>query len=216
MLPITYVSTVWISATLQWFFPDCTSSHPVVTFCFTTLFPSILAYCHWTIPPWQLRFNPRSGYVGSVVNKVALGQVFSEYVGFPCKFSFYWLHHTNLPSGAGRMGHQWPIYQVTPSHPNPPQPTQPLNKGRFLLLETHLSHCSVTSKDEVIFRVARSTDSRYLQIFGLCVAFNYWCNISPLFPWIFECSLYKVLRKIVKNTQYGPGTGEQSHLQKVP
>jgi hypothetical protein len=27
--------------------------------------------------------------VGQVVNKVALGQVFSEYFGFPCQFSFH-------------------------------------------------------------------------------------------------------------------------------
>jgi hypothetical protein len=26
--------------------------------------------------------------VGFVVDKVSLGQVFSEYIGFPCKFSF--------------------------------------------------------------------------------------------------------------------------------
>jgi hypothetical protein len=29
-------------------------------------------------------FDPRSGHVGSVVDKVALGQVFSEYFRFPC------------------------------------------------------------------------------------------------------------------------------------
>jgi hypothetical protein len=28
-----------------------------------------------------------SGHVGFVVDKVALGQVFSEYFGFPCQFS---------------------------------------------------------------------------------------------------------------------------------
>jgi hypothetical protein len=29
-------------------------------------------------------FEPGSGYVGFVVDKVVLGQVFSEYYGFPC------------------------------------------------------------------------------------------------------------------------------------
>jgi hypothetical protein len=29
------------------------------------------------------------GYVGFVVDKVALMQVFSEYFGFPCQFSFH-------------------------------------------------------------------------------------------------------------------------------
>jgi hypothetical protein len=30
-------------------------------------------------------FKPGSGHVGFVVDKVALGQVFSEYFGFPCQ-----------------------------------------------------------------------------------------------------------------------------------
>jgi hypothetical protein len=42
---------------------------------------------------------------GFVVDKVALGQVFSEYVGYPCQFSFHHLLHTqHLPSGAGTIG----------------------------------------------------------------------------------------------------------------
>jgi hypothetical protein len=41
-----------------------------------------------------------------VVDKVALGQVFSEYFGFPCQFSFHqFLHnHHHLSSGAGTIG----------------------------------------------------------------------------------------------------------------
>jgi hypothetical protein len=31
-------------------------------------------------------FEARSGDVGFVVDKVAMGQVFSEYFGFPCQF----------------------------------------------------------------------------------------------------------------------------------
>jgi hypothetical protein len=43
--------------------------------------------------------------VGFVVDKVALGQVFSEYFGFPCQFSFHRLLHTHhLSSGAGTIG----------------------------------------------------------------------------------------------------------------
>jgi hypothetical protein len=48
-----------------------------------------------------------SGHVGFVLDKVALGQVFSEYFGFPCQFSFHRLLHTgtigqlvaDVPSG---------------------------------------------------------------------------------------------------------------------
>jgi hypothetical protein len=35
---------------------------------------------------------------------MALGQVFSEYFGFPCQFSFHQLLHTHPSSGAGIMG----------------------------------------------------------------------------------------------------------------
>jgi hypothetical protein len=43
--------------------------------------------------------------VGFVVDKVELGQVFSEYFGFPCQFSFHRLLHTHhLSSGDGTIG----------------------------------------------------------------------------------------------------------------
>jgi hypothetical protein len=38
-------------------------------------------------------FEPRSGHVGFVVGEVALGQVFSERIDFPCEFSFHQLLH---------------------------------------------------------------------------------------------------------------------------
>jgi hypothetical protein len=41
---------------------------------------------------------------GQVKVKVALGQVFAEYFGFPCQFSFHKLLHTHhLSSGAGTI-----------------------------------------------------------------------------------------------------------------
>jgi hypothetical protein len=44
------------------------------------------------------RVRARSGHVGFVVDKVALGQIFSEYFGFPCQSSFHqFLHHHNHP-----------------------------------------------------------------------------------------------------------------------
>jgi hypothetical protein len=56
-------------------------------------------------PPWRPGFDPRSGPVRFVVNKVALGQVFSEYFDFPCQFSFHRLLHAHhIPSGAGTIG----------------------------------------------------------------------------------------------------------------
>jgi hypothetical protein len=40
-------------------------------------------------PPRRPAFDPRFGQVVFVVDKVALGQVFSEYFGFPCQSSFH-------------------------------------------------------------------------------------------------------------------------------
>jgi hypothetical protein len=58
-------------------------------------------------------FDPRSDHVGFVVDKVALGQVFSEFFGFSCQFSFHRLLHTHhLSSGAG-------TYQVDSVSPHP-------------------------------------------------------------------------------------------------
>jgi hypothetical protein len=44
--------------------------------------------------------------VGFMVDKVAMGQVFSQYFGFPCQFSFHRLIHIqhHLSSGAGTIG----------------------------------------------------------------------------------------------------------------
>jgi hypothetical protein len=37
---------------------------------------------------WLSGFNARPGNVGFVVDRMVLGQVSSEYFGFPCHFSF--------------------------------------------------------------------------------------------------------------------------------
>jgi hypothetical protein len=50
-------------------------------------------------------FQPRSGHVQFVVDKVALGHVSSEYFGFPCQFLFHRLLHTHqLSSVDGTIG----------------------------------------------------------------------------------------------------------------
>jgi hypothetical protein len=54
-------------------------------------------------------------YVGFVVDKVARGQVFSEYFGFPCQSSFHQLlhNHHHLSCGACTTGQKWPQYLGT-------------------------------------------------------------------------------------------------------
>jgi hypothetical protein len=51
--------------------------------------------------------------VGFLVAKAGLGQVFSEYFGFPCQSSFHQLlhNHPHLSSGAGTIGQKWPLYK---------------------------------------------------------------------------------------------------------
>jgi hypothetical protein len=51
------------------------------------------------LPTAAVLFEHISGHVGFVVDKVALGQVFSEYFGFPCQFSFHLLLHTHHHPG---------------------------------------------------------------------------------------------------------------------
>jgi hypothetical protein len=64
--------------------------------------------CHivTSFPQRRPGFEPRSDHVGFVVEKVVLGQVFSEYFSFPCQFSFHRLLHTHhrVSSGAGTIG----------------------------------------------------------------------------------------------------------------
>jgi hypothetical protein len=56
-------------------------------------------------PPRWPGFEPRSGHVGFVVDKVALGRVFREYFCFPCQYSFHRLLHIHhLSFGAGTIG----------------------------------------------------------------------------------------------------------------
>jgi hypothetical protein len=77
--------------------------------------------------PW---FEPRSGHVGFVVDKVILGQVFSEYFGSPCQSSFHQLphNHHHLSSGSGTVS------QVVADVPSglsltPPQATAQADAG---------------------------------------------------------------------------------------
>jgi hypothetical protein len=58
------------------------------------------------LPTAAARVQPGSGHVRFVVDKVALGQVFSEYFCFPCRSSFHqFLHnHHHLSSGVGTIG----------------------------------------------------------------------------------------------------------------
>jgi hypothetical protein len=54
------------------------------------------AVSRW-LPTASARVRTRSCHMGFVVDKVALGQVFSEYFGFSCQLFHQFLHHHNQP-----------------------------------------------------------------------------------------------------------------------
>jgi hypothetical protein len=65
------------------------------------------AVSRW-LPTAAARFRVRVEHVWFVVDKAALGQVFSEYFVFPCQSSFHqFLHHHNHP-GLVKQAYWWP------------------------------------------------------------------------------------------------------------
>jgi hypothetical protein len=78
----------------------------VLWFPLQILIQPLLHFSGTTIHVSVTGFGPRSGHVGFMVDKVALGQVFSEYLGFTCRSSFRQLlhNHHHLSSGAGTIG----------------------------------------------------------------------------------------------------------------
>jgi hypothetical protein len=72
------------------------------------------AVSRW-LPPRRAGFEPEYGQVGFVVDKVALGQAFSEYFDVSCQSSFQKiLHPHNQPGQAGTVGQTWPTCRVEP------------------------------------------------------------------------------------------------------
>jgi hypothetical protein len=55
-------------------------------------------------PPRRPEFKTGSSHVGFLMDKVALGQVFSEYFGFSCQSSFQQFLHNHPPSPIVRAG----------------------------------------------------------------------------------------------------------------
>jgi hypothetical protein len=79
--------------------------------------------------------------VGFVVDKVAPGQVFSEYFGFRRQFAFHRLlnnHHHHLSSGAGTIGQ---TVAALPSGLNSPHEGEKINKNNNNLSNGNLVLC---------------------------------------------------------------------------
>jgi hypothetical protein len=63
------------------------------------------------------RVRVRAEHVGFVVDRVVLGQVFSEYFGFPCQSSFHqFLHHHDHPAWA-QWSYWWTKWTQLDSNP---------------------------------------------------------------------------------------------------
>jgi hypothetical protein len=76
---------------------------------------SIAQVVSYWLPTATAGFEPWAGHVGFVVDRVAMGQVFSKYFGFPCHSFHRLLHaHYHPSSGAATIGQ---IVANTPSHP---------------------------------------------------------------------------------------------------
>jgi hypothetical protein len=67
--------------------------------------------------------------VGFVVDRVALGHVFSECFSVPCQFSFHQMRHAHLSSSTGTVS-QLVADVLSELHPPPPPP----KKKNFLLV----------------------------------------------------------------------------------
>jgi hypothetical protein len=89
---------------------------------------------------------------------VALGQVLSEYFGFPCQSSFHQLLHRHLSPGAGTIGKQWPTYQVDSVSPHPEKVKKektikmPISKSRAELSLLYLRHSGGDCEDYCLLR----------------------------------------------------------------
>jgi hypothetical protein len=100
-------------------------------------------------PPWP-GFEPRSSNVGFMVDKVELRQVFSEYLGFPCQFSFHRLLHIhhNLTSWAGTK------VQLVANVPSGLSPSSPQEIRNYSVSYSDITHtCTNTTH--------KNSDSQY-------------------------------------------------------
>jgi hypothetical protein len=77
------------------------------------------AVSRW-LPTAAARVHARSGHVGFVVDKVALGQVFSEYFDFPCQSSFHQILHPHNHLGTVQQANWWATCRVNTVGLHPP------------------------------------------------------------------------------------------------
>jgi hypothetical protein len=96
--------------------------------------------------------------VGFVVDKVALGQVFSEYFGFPCQSSFHQILHHNHP-GQATIGQSVAAVPCGPSWTTPP--LSELKKKQKQKIRIKFSHLnSLLASAEIALKVPAGPNDR--------------------------------------------------------
>jgi hypothetical protein len=131
-------------------------------------------------PPRRPGFNPRSSHMGFVVDKVALGQVFSKYFSLPCRSSFHrWPHINQLLSGAGT------IDQLETNILTPPQETK---NGVGSILEI-LPKFFAWKRLDACRNVKRNKSFMYRNTF--ITKLTDWINYKRRIMWVtkWSCSL---------------------------
>jgi hypothetical protein len=73
------------------------------------------ALAYMTRPGFKTWFR----HVGFMVNKVALGQIFSEYFGFPCQSSFHQFLHNHYHLSITRGWYNRPVSGRSTQNPTP-------------------------------------------------------------------------------------------------
>jgi hypothetical protein len=111
------------------------------------------AVSRW-LPTAAARVRSQVNHAGFVVDKVALGQVFSEYFGFPCQSSFHHLlHNHHLSSGAGTIGQQWPTYEVDSVSPHREKLKKKKTDGSAAISKHLMMTISVETRSATVMRI---------------------------------------------------------------
>jgi hypothetical protein len=140
-------------------------------------------------PPRLPGFDPRSSHVGFIVDKLALGQVSSEYCSLPCQFSYHRLLRTyhHLSSGTDTIG------QVETDVPSglslrPPQEIKKYEKNGCLSVRTDAALSKKVVMSGFVLEVnpeIRITANRCWQNFARCPQEFFLNDPGPSFSLLF-------------------------------
>jgi hypothetical protein len=103
-------------------------------------------------PPWWHGFDHRSGHVGLMTDKTALGQVFSKYFSFPCQFSLNKILHTQ----SSKAGTICQLVAKVPSVCNPIPPHENKKNHKMFAGRNCKPHTQVDDDVQHVGKLLRS------------------------------------------------------------